>query len=217
MRTLIALLALISIPVFAADDPWQYHGIHLGAKTTPAQIMQALGVKTYGTYTEDPVNIWDDKHKDDLKHGLRWAIERQEIDLGPMCTLVDDETFDCGDPNAALRHGPGSDNHGIVRAWVFVRRGVVHEIDLQFDSLAADDFFDIAFRKFGRTGWQHQGEMRVVIVDPETKEKIKVDRQIYVKSSGLYQVNMTDYDDFMIHYAPNYQGNLSMRLLDQDF
>jgi hypothetical protein len=197
-------------------DPWQYRGIHLGAKMTPDQIMHALGVDKYSTNPKQD-DVMGPKHKDDLKHGLNWAMEKVEFDTGPRCMITNAQIFDCSDPEAGLHPStPGGDNHGIVSVWVFVKNGVVHTIDLKFDSVRADEFFDVMFRQFGRRGWvQGRGDTHIAIIDLYDKTSIVVDRQILQRESAKYGARVTDYDLIFTHYMPMYQGSFEMNILDQ--
>jgi hypothetical protein len=214
------LLLLLTVLASAAHaqvaDTWQYRGIHLGTKMTPDQIMHAIGVTQYATNPKED-SIWDPKHADDVKHGIQWAIDKVEFDVGPRCAVTDAQNFDCRDPIANLHPStPGGDNHGIVMVWVFVKNGVVHSIDLSFDSLLADAFFDVMFRQFGKAGWvQGQGETHIAITDMYDKTSIVVDRRILRKESSKYSVYVTDYDRVFTHYMPMYQGSFEMKVLDQ--
>lgn len=216
MRTpLITLSLLAAVPAFAAE-PWQYRGIYLGARTTPAEIMRHLNVDKFNTYSRSPINIFDPKNRPDLEaHGHTWIFEKLEFELGPHCVVESPSKYYCVNPLV----GGGDESHGVVKVDVFVRHGVVSSIDLQFDSIASDEFFGVVFRKFGRQGWkQGQGETHIGIVDPADKDKTPmfVDRQIWEFSTQRYSAFMTDYDIIFVHYMPMYQGSFEMKLLDQD-
>ena len=219
MRVCLALMSLALLGGTAhaqSADPWQFRGIHLGAKMTPSQIMHALGVDEYATNPKED-SIWDPKRGADLKNGIQWAIDKVEFDVGPRCAITDSENFDCRDPMANLHPStPGGDNHGIVKVWVFVKKGVVHSIDLSFDSILADSFFDVMFRQFGKAGWsQGQGETHIAISNVADKTSIVVDRQIFKKESAKYGAYVTDYDIVFTHYMPMYQGIFEMKVLDR--
>jgi hypothetical protein len=214
MRVALVAILLAGAAHAQTADPWQYRGIHLGAKMTPDQIMHAIGVTKYSMDPKED-SIWDPKHRDDVKHGMQWALEKVEFDLGPNCKTADAQNFNCVDPFPGARHDIGSD-HGIVKVWVFVKNGVVHAIDLNFDAVRADEFFDVMFRQFGKEGWvQGEGDTHIAITDLYVKKSLVVDRRILKKESAKYGAYVTDYDIVFTHYMPMYQGSFEMRVLDQ--
>ncbi len=213
----LSLALLCNIAHAQSADPWQYRGIHLGSVMTPEQVMHALGIDKYVTNPKKE-GIWDDKHADDVRHGITWAYEKVEFEIGPSCEVTDAKNYNCHDPNAAMRPTrPGGDNHGIVGVSVFVEQGVVKTIDINFDSILAEEFLDVMYRQLGKTGWkQGTGETHIAIVDVSDKSSIQVDRLILKKETPKYGAYVTDYDLAFTHYMPMYQGTLEMKILDQE-
>lgn len=174
MRTCVlgAMLMCLIGPAHA-DDAWRYRDIHLGARMTKDQIMHALGADKYANNpTFDP---WSnakgcDKNpkqkvcedSDFNKYGMA-AIEYEEFQLGPYC---EDEgppnSFHCDNPvMSAVIPDWGVHGHGISEVWVSVREGVVENIEVKFDSVSADEFFEVAHRQLGG-GWKVEHEAMVI-------------------------------------------------------
>jgi hypothetical protein len=211
-------------------DPWEYHGIRLGARMTQDQIMHALGANQY---VKDPqYDPWNNskgcatkpdqkvcKEADFYQYGTQ-AFEKEEFDIGPSCETKRPGYFDCVNPQVALTTPDWSEKgHGVTRVVVFVREGVVSTIDIFFDSLNADEFFEIVHRKFGTAGWVAEHQQVSIGNVKEPHEWQKFDRTTETKKTSTRSAMMTDYDGIFTHRAapgPLYLGVLEMKLLDQD-
>lgn len=78
--------------------------------------------------------------------------------------------------------GAGRD-HGIRKTEVFVENGIVHSIDVTFDSLEEEQFLDAMYDKYGRKGWKAERDPGMVITDLEDKSSIKMDRLTLTKKA----------------------------------
>lgn len=169
-----------------AEDRWGYHGIYLGATMTEDQIMHALGADKYVRNPKyDPWNNSSgcDKNPnqkiceqaDFQKYGLR-AIEFEEDQIGPSCDEQRPGHFSCVNPWMAGSIPDWNDHgHGVTKVEVFVRDGKVFSIDIMFDSMSVDDFFETAHKQFG-PGWTVERESLYITDDPLRKTGITVDR-----------------------------------------
>lgn len=228
MQFLVLILLLpVSIGARAAD-PWQFRGIHLGAKVSEDDIMRALGADKYTKNPEyDP---WNNKYgcdtnpnqqiceeSDFKKYGLR-AVEKEEADIGPSCQERDADNYSCVNPWMATQRNWDDHGHGIRKVGVFVHDGVVFAIDIFFDSVDTDDFFEVAHRQFGETNWKTKHQDMYIGRNENDAQGINVDRVIETKQTKEYRVMMSNYDEIFTHIAgPEYMGILEMKMLDQNF
>lgn len=228
MRPLSAILigVLCSATQAQQKDPWEYHGIRLGTRMTQDQIMHALGAEKYAKNPK--IDIWNcaDKSKEGAcapdveKYGMGAAVEKQEFDIGPFCDDKSSGNFDCVNPlmSASIANWLEK-GHGVSRVLVFVRDDVVSSIDVFFDSVNAEDFFDVVHRKLGAAGWIVEHQQMTVGNETEPHDRMQVDRTIETLKTKTRSAMMTDYDGVFTHNAatgPIYQGILEMKLLDQD-
>lgn len=228
MRLLTSILLLMVSVVAHADDPWQFRGIHLGAKMSDDEIMRALGADKYTKNPEyDP---WNNKYgcdtnpnkpiceqSDFKKYGMR-AIKLEESQIGPSCEEKNVDDYSCVNPWMASQKDWGAHGHGIRKVRVFVHNGAVFAIDVFFDTSEADDFFDVAHRQFGEIGWKTKHQDAYIEQNNNNAHGINVDRIIETKQTNTYGVMMSNYDDLSTHVVgPEYLGILEMKVLDQNF
>jgi hypothetical protein len=239
---LTATLMLLSVRATAAtDDRWQYHGIHLGAKMTPNQIMAALGAPKYAMNPD--IDVWNNhlgcadeqKAKTPVcksapfhKYGLK-ALEVVETQIGPYCEQKKDANdkpimteFSCTNPFMLASFPNWSEKgHGVTSLSVFVRNGVVSSIDMFFDSLNAEDFFEVARRQLGADHWTTEPEQFWIANWNEIEKGAQaggqtVQRITMTKKTPLYSAMMTNYDQIISHPTmPTYRGVCELKLLDQ--
>jgi hypothetical protein len=94
----------------------------------------------------------------------------------------------------------------------------VHSIDISFDAVSADDFFEVVHRKFGDAHWHVEHEEMKVGNYREPHEWLEVDHVTETMKTKTRSAMMTNYDRGFTHQGggPLYQGILEMKLLDQD-
>jgi len=71
--------------------------------------------------------------------------------------------------------GTGRD-HGIRGTEIFVENGVVHSIDVIFDSLEEEAFVEAMYDKFGNVGWKLEKDPNMMITILKTRQTIQVER-----------------------------------------
>src|ERR1700730_10169342 len=90
-------------------------------------------------------------------------------------------------------------NHGIQGTEIFVENGVVHSIDVTFDSLDEDQFVEAIFDKYGKGGWTAEKDPNMVITNIEDKSHVQVERLTRTKKAHDYTIMMTNYDMVFTH------------------
>jgi hypothetical protein len=230
---LFTCVALLSVTTSAgAAEDWSYHGIRLAAKMTKAQIMHALGADKF---TNNPtIDVWNNTkgcggdHPDIQKcedasfnkYGLM-AVEYETSKIGPYCSDKQAGDFYCDNPWMGSLPNWDTNGHGVVGVFVSVHNGVVSEIDIRFDSAAADEVFGIVKRQLGGHWKMEQQAMSIGKVHgPDTKLTSKdytdVTRTIWTRETPGEYAEMTDYDVITQHVSPiPFQGTVTMRLQDQ--
>jgi hypothetical protein len=232
LRFLFFLLAVQTVQAAQTDERWQYRGIHLGARMTQDQIMAALGVTKYAKNPD--IDVWNNhlgcadeakaktqvcKDAPFYKHGGLRASEWVENEIGPYCEQdKQPDSFVCENMQMT---GTLPDwlttGHGVVSVYVHVRNGVVSVIDVGFDYINSDDFFEVAERQLGPDGWHTEREKPLIVVNWDDPKKYKaMERITKTKKTKLYGAMMTDIDMTISHAVlPNYRGVLEMKILDQ--
>src|ERR1700722_11676435 len=152
MRVLCLLLMLLASPARARDTLPEFRGIRLGSAMTQAQIMHALGADNFKVDPE--INIWTPALSPEVaKHGMTYIVEKLEFDIGPYCKNDGPKKFHCNNPRMVNAFNEGR-NHGIQGTEIFVEDGIVHSIDVIFDSLDEDQFVEAMYDKYGNTRWR---------------------------------------------------------------
>ena len=213
LRVFMSLLLLVGVAK-ASDTLPDFRGIRLSSAMTQAQIMHALGADKFKV---DPdTNIWTpDKMGDIEKHGMMYVLEKVEFDIGPFCENDGPKKFYCRNPYMVVVFG-ADHNHGICTE-VFVENGVGHTIDVMFDSLQDEEFFEAMYDKYGKSGWKEERDPDMVITDLSNKTHQQVERVTLTKKMHDYTITATNYDIVFTHPLPLYQGLMEMRLVDRNF
>jgi hypothetical protein len=212
---LFLMLMLLVGVVKAADTLPEFRGIRLGSAMTQTQIMHALGADNFKL---DPViNIWAPERKDEVaKYGIHHTYELLESEIGPYCKNEGAKKFYCNNPYMLLVFGEGR-NHGICGTEISVENGVVHTIDVTFDSLQEEDFVEAMYDKYGNSGWKIEKDPDMVITNIEDKSHMQVVRLTRTKKMHEYTIVIINYDIIFTHYLPMYQGIMEIRLIDRNF
>ena len=199
----------------AADALPEFRGIRLGSTMTQAQIMRALGADNFKVDPE--INIWTSELSPEVtKHGMTYMVEKVEFDIGPYCKNEGPKKFMCNNPRMMNVFAEGR-NHGIQGTEIFVENGVVHSIDVTFDSMDEDQFVEAIFDKYGNTGWKLEKDPNMVITNLEDKSTLKVERLTRTKKAHDYTIWMTNFDMIFTHPFYMYHGIMEMKLVDRNF
>jgi len=212
---LFLMLILLSGVARAGDALPEFRGIRLGSAMTQAQIMHALGADTFKVDPE--INIWTPELAPEVdKHGTTYMVERLEWQIGPYCKNEGPKKFYCHNPRMLGVFGAGHD-HGIRSCEIFVENGVVHSIDVSFDSLQEEEFVEAIYDKYGNTGWKLERDPNMVITNLEDKSHIQVARLTRTKKMHDYTIAITNYDIVFTHPFTMFQGIMEMKLIDRNF
>jgi hypothetical protein len=147
---------------------------------------------------------------------MTYVVEQVEYDIGPYCKNQGANKFYCRNPYMLEVFGSGR-NHGICTAQVFVENGIVHTIDVMFDSLDGAAFFDAMFDKYGSAGWTKENDPTMLITDLSNKTTLQVNRVTLNKKLHDYTIMATNYDIVFTHPGPIYQGIMEIKLVDRNF
>lgn len=209
------LLMLLVGVVKAAGALPDFRGIRLGSTMTQTQIMHALGADNFKV---DPdINIWTPKLSADVeKHGMTYMVEWLEWGIGPYCKNEGPGKFHCNNPRMLGVFGAGRD-HGIRSTEIFVENGMVHSIDVTFDSLQEEEFVEAMYDKYGNTGWKLEKDPNMVITNLEDKSNIQVERLTRTKKMHNYTIMITNYDIVFTHPFTPFQGIMEIKLIDRNF
>jgi len=212
---LFLMLMLLVGVVKAADALPEFRGIRLGSTMTQAQIMHALGADKFQV---DPViNIWTPERKGEVqKHGMTYMVEQVKWEIGPYCENEGPKKFHCNNPHMQDVFGAGR-NHGIQGTEIFVENGIVHSIDVTFDSLDEDQFVEAIFDKYGKGDWRVEKDPYMVITNLEDRSHVQVERLTRTKKAHEYTIMMTNYDMVFTHPFYMYHGIMEIKLIDRNF
>jgi hypothetical protein len=209
------MLVLLAGVVKAADALPEFRGIRLGSTMTQAQIMHALGADNFKVDPE--IKIWTPERKGEVeKHGMHYVLEQVEFDIGPYCENDGPKKFHCNNPRMVNAFAEGR-NHGIQGTEIFVENGIVHSIDVIFDSLDEDQFVEAIFDKYGNAGWKLEKDPNMVITNLEDKSNIQVERLTRTKKAHDYTIMMTNFDMVFTHPFYMYHGIMEIKLIDRNF
>jgi hypothetical protein len=201
--------------VKAAGAPPEFRGIRLGSTMTQAQIMHALGADNFKVDPE--INIWTPALSPEVdKHGMTYMVEKLEFDIGPYCKNDGPKKFHCNNPRMVNAFNEGR-NHGIQGTEIFVEDGIVHSIDVIFDSLDEDQFVEAMYDKYGATGWRIEKDPGMVITNLEDKSHVQVERITRNKKAHDYTIMITNYDIVFTHPFYMYHGIMEIKLVDRNF
>jgi hypothetical protein len=214
-QALLLMLMLLAGVAMAAEALPEFRGIRLGSTMTQAQIMHALGADNFKV---DPViNIWAPERKGEVeKHGMTYVVEQVEFEIGPYCENEGPKKFHCNNPHMAGAFNEGR-NHGIQGTEIFVEDGIVHSIDVIFDSLDEDQFIEAMYDKYGSSGWKIEKDPYMVITNLEDKSHVQVERITRNKKAHYYTIMITNYDMVFTHPFYMYQGIMEIKLIDRNF
>jgi hypothetical protein len=208
------LMLLVGIAK-AGDALPEFRGIRLGSVMTQAQIMHALGADQFKVDPE--IDIWtNDRKREVEKHGMTYVLEQVEFEIGPYCKNDGPKKFYCNNPRMQNVFGVGRD-HGIRGTEIFVENGIVHSIDVTFDSLDEGQFLEAIFDKYGKPGWKAEKDPYMVITNLENKSNIQVERHTFTKKTHDYTIMTTNYDMVFTHPFDMYKGIMEIQLIDRNF
>jgi hypothetical protein len=216
MKQSLFLLSLLLVgTVKAAGGLPEFRGIRLGSTMTQAQIMHALGADNFKVDPE--INIWTPALSPEVdKHGMTYMVEKLEFDIGPYCKNDGPKKFHCNNPRMVNAFNEGR-NHGIQGTEIFVEDGMVHSIDVIFDSLDEDQFVEAMYDKYGATGWRIENDPGMVITNLEDKSHVQVERITRNKKAHDYTIMITNYDIVFTHPFYMYHGIMEIKLVDRNF
>jgi hypothetical protein len=192
-----------------------FRGIRLGSAMTQVQVMHALGADNFKVDPE--INIWTPKLTPEVdKHGMTYMVEYLEWGIGPYCKNEGPGKFYCNNPRMLGVFGPGRD-HGIRSTEIFVENGIVHTIDVKFDSQQEEEFVEAMYDKYGNVGWKLEKDPNMMITNLEDKSSIQVERLTRTKKMHDYTIWITNFDIIFTHPFTMYQGIMEMKLIDRNF
>lgn len=214
MKRLLALAAMLSSPVLAAETPCDFKGLAVGSKVTQAEVMTTLGVTKYQKNpTRDPFKTSMELIQ---KYGLLSASEIEAENIGPYC--VNDY---CRVPVGVY---VGSSKTP-VNVYVGMSDGIISEIDISFGETYWDELLPVIKQKYGDP-WSIE-HMDMTISDKPTKQSLNLDRVIYThKTDGTNattndkcQIWATNYDIIETHHDSYglYHSILAIKLISKNF
>jgi hypothetical protein len=112
--------------------------------------------------------------------------------------------------------GVGRD-HGIPGTEIFVENGVVHSIDVIFDSTEEEQFLEAIFDKYGRVGWNVEKDSTMTITNLEDRSQVQVECLTRTKKTHDYTIKTTNYDTVFTHPITTYDGVMEIKLVDRNF
>jgi hypothetical protein len=216
MKHGLSLMLMLLVGVAKAGDALpEFRGIRLGSTMTQAQIMHALGADEFKV---DPViDIWSGERKGEVnKHGITYVVQQVEFEIGPYCQSDGPKKFHCNNPYMLNVLGVGHD-HGIRGTKIFVENGVVHSIDVTYESEEEEQFMEAIFDKYGKVGWKVERDPDMVITNLEDKSHIQVERLTRTKKTHDYTITTQNYDTVFTHPFTTYQGIMEIKLIDRNF
>jgi hypothetical protein len=211
---LLMMLLLVGSAKAATALP-EFRGIRLGSVMTQTEIMHALGAEKFKVDPE--INIWTPGNSAEIdKHGMTYMVEKLEWQIGPYCKDEGPKKFYCNNPRMASAFNPGR-NHGIQQIEIFVEDGVVHTIDITFDSMEEEEFVEAMYDKYGSSGWRVEKAPGMLITNLEDKSNIQVERITRNKKAHDYTMMITNYDIVFTHPFYMYHGIMEIKLIDRNF
>jgi hypothetical protein len=213
MKQGLFLMLLVVGVANASDALPEFRGIRLGSTMTQAQIMHALGADSFKV--NPVINIWERKGEV-KKHGITYMMEQMKFEIGPYCENEGPKKFHCNNPYMLNVFGVGHD-HGIRGTQIFVENGVVHSIDVTYESGEDEQFLEAIFDKYGKVGWKVERDPDMVITNLEDKSHIQVERLTRTKNTHDYTIMTQNYDMVFTHPFTTYQGIMEIKLIDRNF
>ena len=220
--TAASVIAAASAMATASNaPPCDFKGLAVGDTKSPTEIMAIFGVKAFKLNPPDQSNtIWDDTAVIE-KFGSTYALEVLHSKIGPFCQSSDSIPH-CRIPFGS---GVGIGNHDDpVSVFVSFRKGIVTEIDVNFDAENWDDYLPIFQKKYGYAWRVERDPNFAITLNLKTKDRMPFER-ISMNSKALGQnrktgdqcmISITNADIFMRHLAPLYQGVLVIKLVSNN-
>lgn len=215
-KVLFPCLSLFISPHATAATPCDFKGVFVGDKTTPAELMNAFGVKNYKMNPERPKY---DKKKMELvaKYGSMEVAEIEDWDAGAACD----------DHSCRIPFGVSVGNSNTpVSVYISFPEGRITEIDVIFNEVYWNEVMPIIDKKYG-ADWDVEREPDFVITDLETKRHSTVERILIThqrngtnpKTGDTCQIWARNYDIIFTHHDPvgKFHSEFVIKLVSSNF